>query len=54
MKATEVGDEFLLAAINRAFFGSDNSAKGLRKALIAEAKRCEKDHQKIVKSLESL
>ena len=54
LKATDDGDQFFLAAINRAFFGGANLAKGLKRALLAEAKRCEKDHHKAIKRRESL
>ena len=47
--ATVDGDQFLLAAINRAMFGNDDEAKALRKALIAEGKRCQQDHNKRAK-----
>jgi len=50
MKATVDGDQFLLAAINRAMFGNEDEAKALRKALIAEGDRCQRDHEKRVKS----
>lgn len=41
-------EAFLLAAVARALFGSPDEAKPLRRALIAEAKRCEKDHHRLL------
>jgi hypothetical protein len=46
LRATVDGDEFILAAINRAMFGPEDQAKQLRRSLIAEAKRCYRDHVK--------
>lgn len=50
IKATVDGDQFFLAAINRALFGNADEAKALRRSLVAEAKRCQKDHFERVKS----
>jgi len=52
LRATEDGDEFILAAINRALFGPERKAKLLRRYLIAEAKRCYRDHCKVNKPLD--
>ena len=49
LKGTVDGDQFILAAINRALFGNEHDAKALRKSLIAEAKRCQQEHNQRVK-----
>lgn len=49
LTATEQGDQFVLAAIYRAFFGNDDECKRLRDALAVEAKLCYRDHMKTVK-----
>ena len=50
LRATVEGDEFILAAMYRALFGAEDQAKQLRKALIAEAKRCFRDQNRDRKS----
>lgn len=44
LKATSPEDPFILAALYRALFGNEDEANALRKAIAAEAKRCEKDY----------
>jgi hypothetical protein len=44
--ATQAADPFILAALNRALFGSKTEAVELRKAVIKEALKCQKDHEK--------
>lgn len=45
LKATEDHDPFILAAIGRALFGGEKSAKALKRSIIAEAKRCQRDYE---------
>ena len=50
LTADDDADAFLFAAIYRAFHGREDQARALRRSIIAEARRCEKDHNEVVKS----
>ena len=49
LSADDDFDAFILAALYRAIFGGEDSAKALKRSMIAEAKRCEKDHNSRIK-----